>query len=46
MAGFAQASIAPDASGALAIHAANGVRVERFGDAADLPVHPPGATPE
>ena len=38
--GFAQARIAPDATGAAAIHAAPGVKVELFGDAAGLPVHP------
>jgi alpha-D-xyloside xylohydrolase len=38
--GFAQVRIAPDATGAAAIDAASGVKVELFGDAAGLPVHP------
>lgn len=38
--GFAQARIAPGADGVAAIHAAPGVKVELFGDAAGLPVHP------
>jgi alpha-D-xyloside xylohydrolase len=43
--GFAQVRIAPDASGALAIHAAPGVRIEPFGDAAGLSIHPLAAAP-
>ena len=38
--GFAQAEIAPDASGALAIRATADVKVELFGDAAGLPLEP------
>jgi len=38
--GFAQARIAADADGAFAIHVAGSVKVERFGDAADLAVLP------
>jgi alpha-D-xyloside xylohydrolase len=38
--GFAQAQIAADADGAFAIHAAGSVKVECFGDAADLVVLP------
>jgi alpha-D-xyloside xylohydrolase len=40
--GFAQARIAADAAGAFAIHVAGSVKVERFGDAADLGVLPLG----
>jgi alpha-D-xyloside xylohydrolase len=38
--GYAQARIALDASGAYAIHAEPGMKVELFGDAAGMPVHP------
>jgi alpha-D-xyloside xylohydrolase len=38
--GFAQARVALGTDGALAVHAASDVRVERFGDAAGVTVHP------
>jgi alpha-D-xyloside xylohydrolase len=38
--GFAQVRIAPDATGALAVHATPDVKVDLFGDAAGLTVHP------
>jgi len=40
--GFTQVQIVPGADGAHAVHAAAGVNVEGFGDAATLPVHPLG----
>jgi hypothetical protein len=44
--GFTQVRIAPGEDGTLAIHAGDGVRVELFGDAANMTVQSLSTLPE